>query len=768
MLEDIKEKLEEANKLIFVKKYNKAATIIDDILNSKEGILYLPAHLRRIELAVRLKDVEHMRDQYIDHLEHNRMDKITAKLCIALAEQHGELVSHMDSIAHFDSIMKEHGEQAVAYFGIALSLESQGNYDRAIYSYQQSLKIDPSWYPSYFGLSQIYYNQNNPEKGDHYFYLFEQYAPYNLYGNFDTHKSLSQEFIKKHQFAEAQTAISSLTEWWFENRGGCPLEIQVYEALALGKIAKLKGEKDKEASQFKRASQMATSMLENPGLKDDVLYFIAKILEEFSHFDLALKFYRKILGKSQNDPNMIQRIGGQFLAMGEFELAKELFWDAYLVNPDQSEIRFCLLVSRLKIAKVNVEDYLIGKERLRQLLEHENDKVEVLSLLHSLLAKFQDDPDVHGYMGDIYVQLGHIEKAEKHYQKMHLIDPISYFSSFKFASFMITHRDIDEAKRILDKLQLDEKKNSEKYFEFCWLKSNYFAKKKQYDQALELVNKALSHDPWNVAYITHEIDCLTHTLYKDQQDKLDTLVSQLVTSDKKEIHWGEFDQQTKVIREDHHHRLVFSRCKLRFLFSIGDGGYLEQLVEAARKHDATKGIYDFLRLLNTNFDSPKIYFGLGILFKELWQLEIAGMWFEQILLDSSISDAMKAKVYIELADCYVSRHVHLTKALEYAKLALEMDASQKSYASLVLVQIYLKLGKVREAKLFLELVDKQTNGFEAAYLEGLLFYRNGAVEQAKRVWKPLLTKKSDHIRTHYFKQEILRFYFETESYLKVI
>jgi hypothetical protein len=49
---------------------------------------------------------------------------------------------------------------------------------------------------------------------------------------------------------------------------------------------------------------------------------------------------------------------------------------------------------------------------------------------------------------------------------------------------------------------------------------------------------------------------------------------------------------------------------------------------------------------------------------------------------------------------------------------------------------------------------------------GLLHYRNGAPQKAKQVWKPLLTVRTENLRFHNIKQEILRYYFEGTPYLK--
>src|SRR5690606_694630 len=124
-------------------------------------------HVRRIELASMLKKLDQLRDSYIKDM-HRFSSPAVGQLCIALAEQHGEFVSPAESVGIFQDIIKKGGPAAAAYYGIGYGMEAQGSYDRAIYNYEQSLNADPNWYLSYFGLSQIYYQQGDDTKGDHF------------------------------------------------------------------------------------------------------------------------------------------------------------------------------------------------------------------------------------------------------------------------------------------------------------------------------------------------------------------------------------------------------------------------------------------------------------------------------------------------------------------------------------------------------------------------------------------------------------------------
>jgi tetratricopeptide (TPR) repeat protein len=191
---------------------------------------------------------------------------------------------------------------------------------------------------------------------------------------------------------------------------------------------------------------------------------------------------------------------------------------------------------------------------------------------------------------------------------------------------------------------------------------------------------------------------------------------------------------------------------------------LRELVASVAKYDAERGVDDFLKLLNTNFDGADVYWGLGCLFMELWQLETASMWFQKMIKQPGISQSAQARGYLELADAMIWRNDDLVKALEYAKLALDLGERDER-AFMVLAHGYLRSGQMRAAQTYLESADKGGDP-EGVYLLGLLHYRNGDRATANKIWKPLLIVRSESLRFHHIKQEILKYYYEAQPYLK--
>ena len=766
------EKLQNANRLIFVKQYTEAERILASLTETPPTRDSLIIHLRRIELASKMNKIDVLRQTY-DVIEAASGSEGELKVCQVLIEQHADQLAPQSALELYQQIIKDHGPSAAAYYGLGFTLEATNQLDRAVFNYNQSVTIDPNWYPSYFGLSQIHYNLGDEKKGDQYFYQFESLAPYNVYGNFETHRKVSQEFLTQGKYLEAETAISTLSEWWFENKGQCPNEIQVYEALATSRIQTAQGDRHEAESRRNRAKTIAQQMLATADTPENVLYFVARVLEEFDEFQLAFKFYRQILKIAGNNPAIVQKIGSQFLSLGEFELANSLFDEAWQANPNNAEIRFCRLVAQLKGAKVNVEDYLIGKERLRQLSQNAGDRVEILALLHSLLAKFQNDPEVHLRLGDLYLRLGNTERASRHYNRMYELDMLSNQSIIKYATFVMQHGDPEVAMKAMGPLtkrvKTDPALSKDDLCEIGWLKATYFSRKGEIQASREQLITILNIDPWNVSYLVQEAGNLTKLAETDVKVELptDKTLAMLAVAEENDLDWAEFDRITDKVKELHLLELAYTRSKIRFLYATNGDRSFPALVEAAKKFDASRGVWDITRLLNTNFDSVHLYLALGNLTKELWQLQAATMWFDMALKYPGIRDAQRARAYLELADCFTWEGQQLPKAVEYARLALDMGDRTDGRAMLVMSHALLRTGQVKQAQTFLEDPGRALNqGQEATFLKGLIEYRNGNKRAANAIWKPLLTVRTESMRVHQIKQEVLKYYFDNAPYLK--
>jgi tetratricopeptide (TPR) repeat protein len=762
-----RDQLEFANKLIFVKKYDEADRILREVLESNSGKEEALIHLRRIELMSLLGKLAQIKEHYKNCAEINDDDGLS-QICLVLTNMFWDPNSSAELMSQLQEIGKVHGPSAILFFALGFGAEQQGSSERAKYNYEQSLSLNQQWYPSLFGLSQVYYNMGDDAKGDQLFVQFELMAPFNVYGNFETHRRLSQEFLQLGRLDDAEKAIQALTNWWVDNKGFAPPEIQIYENLSIAQLMDKSGDKAEAEARRNTARVLTTEMLGGTTADENALYFVARILTEFGEEKSSFAAYKRVLQVAGENPSVVQKVGSHFLGSGQIAEAKELFEAAYDQHPDNAEIRFCLLVSQLKVRGVGVEEYLIGRERIRQLADG-GDKVEFLSLLNALQARFSDDWDVQFHLADLYMHMGHENKAAHHYQRMYELDSKGQSSRLRYANFLMNQGEIERSMDILRMIDVPKGALSDVDAEIQWLRATYYDRKLNWEASLEMITPLLARDPWNITYVTHEILCLTgirhgHNAIIAAQDHW---ARKLANNEESRVNWPEFSKDTAKISEAHEYQLSYARCKLQYLYMRGSENSLRLVAQEACRFDASKGSKELMKLINTNFDHPSIYWGLGLLYKELWQLEVASMWFEHALGLANIENRLMALVYVDLADCYVWRNVNLPKAVEFIKLSLDISSKtgqQDRRAMMIMGHALLLQGHVRQAQAYLDHMKEFAGEFEAQYLVGLVLYRNGHPLQANAVWKPLLKFPTEQMRDHRIKQEIFKYYFEKAPY----
>ena len=79
------------------------------------------------------------------------------------------------------------------------------------------------------------------------------------------------------------------------NRGICPAEIHLFDLLATAKVAELRGDFTLAEHRRARAKHVSDNILLDPAASEGILYFSAKVLEEFSEFNQAVKCIEKYL-----------------------------------------------------------------------------------------------------------------------------------------------------------------------------------------------------------------------------------------------------------------------------------------------------------------------------------------------------------------------------------------------------------------------------------------------------------------------------------------
>lgn len=751
--------LEEANKLIFIRCYRDAKLILQKLLRKHKTNLLL--HLRYIELEVKVGALARLRAFY-----RRQEDTLVREAAAVMIEQFSGKYTPPALIERCRELIKKHGDSAFAWYGIGFNQERMGDYERATSSYEKSLALDSEWYPSYFGLSQICYRQQAWEDGDSFFRMFEQIAPYNIYGNFDTHRRLSNDFFAQGKYEEAQEAIDCLVQWWIESQQTCPPEIFIYRRLCRARIAAARQDTARAEQNTMLVRAQIESLLRDKGSNDETLLFIVAICKEFALHNQVFAIYTELLKRHGADANneLVQEIGNFYLSAGHPEHAVALFEQVAKEHPDNENLSTWLLVARLRVQQIDIEDYLACREKMQQMVKLAADRLDLLNLLHSMLARFDQDAVVHRQLGLLYTEMDTKKKARFHLHRMYQLDSESSVSLLTWAAFLLKNHEIAEGKSVLAKLQHVNRLPLDRQVEFHSLQAASCAAQKNFAQAAEAIKKALHLNPWNVSALIGEIYYLTHVYY--EQKKIKNMDNSILNMQKNfEFNPKEFSETTNNLIANKLYYLAYTRARLNFLYQQSEDA-LRSLIAVGCAFNPDHAMRDFTVLLNTNYDSALIYYALGIFGKECWQHEVACMWFNLALQRPDLTMELQGDIYLELADCYVWQNRELATAIDYARLSLKRSFINTERALRILGHAWLRSGDPDTARTYLRQISAAEDDDEARYLRGLLAYQSGCEQEAYALWEPLLQRESENMRFHNIKQEVLKFHRKNTTHLK--
>ena len=177
---DFEQILEEANRLIFVRSYDEADHILSPLFDSNmdQDQNDLLIQLRYLELAVKIDTIDELVKQIKAKIDKHHY----YKLLHIVSRQFADSIDDDTAILELNQYIAKYGVHELAYFGLGFSYENKTELDKALFNYNESIKVNPKWHPSLFGMSQIHYKLGQEEAGDQYFYMFENFAPCNVYG----------------------------------------------------------------------------------------------------------------------------------------------------------------------------------------------------------------------------------------------------------------------------------------------------------------------------------------------------------------------------------------------------------------------------------------------------------------------------------------------------------------------------------------------------------------------------------------------------------
>ncbi len=757
------EKLTAANKLIFVKKFAEALVLLDELLTDPDQQNNFLVHLRKIELISGLSEYFSEAAAYRTLLANPAITPVIRLLCSGLLDLWLEEISVVQALTYFSELKNLHGESPASYFCLGLTHEMAENDERAQYYFNLVLQLDPQWYPALFQLSQLCFQHQQSEEGERYFAQFEHYAPYYLHGNFSTHKQLSAEFLAAKKFEEAETALTTLSAWWLQQKGRCPPEVKLYEHITLATIAQHRPDFSRQHHFFQGAVALAQQIIREKKTDGSSLFFLLNVFEPFSDHPRVLELCRNILERGDNDQQLLKTVASKIFASTSAAEGAAIFAEAYARHPNDEEVRFCYLLAEVKKHGLAVDKYFAAKDHYQNLKKCDTSPAELLVKLHNLNAIFNRDHEIHYDIAELYRYLGNQERAREHYQLMLTYDPLGHKTQLKYATSLLETKEFHQIISLVEQIHFDCSIDPDSFMEQRWLLSRCYFALQDYSQALKLLQTIALIDPWQVKYLTYQIMALTQLYASQLKVDLDKTLLNLAGISAQQLNWASYQQLSSYFFENNLFELVYLRSKLYLLYHSNSDSAFGQFLTNGLAFNPGQVSGDLLKLLNSSFERTQIMLGLAKIAKEQWQLETASMWYEQILQQEFPRAARQREAYIELADCYLLRDVFLAKAQQLVILARDPQKAPPLQQALILLHLFLRQGELHQAKHLLDSLGPNEDNFELTFLSGLHCFKAGLTSKARALWKPLIKVNCLSLRSNYLKKKLLELYFSGQE-----
>jgi predicted Zn-dependent protease len=731
-----KNDLEAINKLIFVQNFEPARLALNTLIEDypTEEILLL----RKLEL-------DHKTNYLSLSLAQWKTKSFLVEY-ILLAELYLKQRTAHEVIELLGSQKAE--RPSIYHYTLGYCCEMIDDLERAKANYLKTLQHRTDHPPALFGLSQIYYQLGEHETADRYFHEFESLSPYTIYGNFENHRDLAEEFLDQQKYSQAESALTTLMSWWQEHRNQVPIEIEIFIRLFQARIKQRAGESSKAAYYTEQAELKIKEAIKQD-LPAEVLYFIAQQCEAFNKPMLAHELYANTLKKDALNVGIAQRICQSKLTQKDYLEAQDLFTIAQQKHPDHEEIQFCKLVTDLSEADVDLEAYLAKKDRL---LDAELSEMQKLNLLHELNSMFDSDQDTLVALAEAYMRIGQPERSSKFLQKLESLPTLSSKARITLAHFYVSTDQSDKAQEVLEAIL--KQSPTESNSKVSWLLSIVLTQKGEYKSAHKHLEKLLRKEPWSVSYLGAMI-ALQLTV---KGLKPDAILDKLLKGQDQNLRWQDFEEQSAQLKAQKEFELHYMREKLRMLYTND----LRPVIYTAVSFNPRMAIHDFIKLLNTNFEQPLVHLALGLFHQELWLHQAAQIWFEQGMEICEGKDL--AACYLGMAESKAWTGQDLRAAKEYVIIARDLIKKPPQLCIVVHSHVLLKIGDIKEAKQIIDTIEEPT--LYSEYIRGLIEYRNARQLEAKRIWKPLLSAPSKSAKEDYIKQEVMRFYFDKKPMLE--
>lgn len=424
-----------------------------------------------------------------DHLSNENKNQMSENLSIKEDLYHKTVELQMD-----------YPENYAAWFVSGCALESIGRLSEAIEHWRHAFTLKSNSTSILATLTELQQIGAISDPNTNYAERFEALDKYLVHGHFETHTSLYNEFLNAADHKNAINALRTLADWLQKQYGEVPVEIEIL--CLLGAMQAYKLANNIPASEACRAEVENIVIACKKSPRDmNQIYFIAQLCEEYGLKPVARICYFAILISKDSSADLVIQTASHCVSSNPSDGLLECLKVAYKNLHGSPEIRFCMLLCGLKVSQVDVNEYMLKKNNVRESISNETASNTVLANLEELHQIYQFDPEIHYYLAEIYSKIGNHKEAKKYFQFMFSLDYYNSDGILRYIFFLLKVRDYATAREIAQEGLLLSSLSEQQTNEMHWSIAATFYSEGEFQNSYDEIHKSLASDPWNNSYL---------------------------------------------------------------------------------------------------------------------------------------------------------------------------------------------------------------------------------------------------------------------------
>ena len=391
-------------------------------------------------------------------------------------------------------------ENYAAWFISGCALESIGRLSEAIEHWKHAFSLKSNSTSILATLTELQQIGAISDPNTNYAERFEAVDKFLVHGHFETHTALYNEFLNLGDHKNAINALRTLADWLQKQYGEVPVEIEIL--CLLGAMQAYKLANNIPASEACRAEVENIVIACKKSPRDmNQIYFIAQLCDEYGLKPVARICYFAILISKDSSHDLVIQTASHCVSNNPSDGLLECLKVAYKNLHGSPEIRFCMLLCGLKVSQIDVSDYMLKKNKIRDSISNETPSELILIQLEELYNIYQFDPEVHYYLAEIHSKLGNNKDAKKYFQYMFSLDYFNSDGILRYIFFLLKIRDYSTAREIaqegLQLTSLSEQQSNELH----WSIAAAYYSEGDFQNSYSEIQKSLTIDPWNHSYL---------------------------------------------------------------------------------------------------------------------------------------------------------------------------------------------------------------------------------------------------------------------------